>query len=83
MNVLRRIRVSWKEALKLGKVVQVGRKVNALNHTVNNFAAEFLGPGESEESWKRFEQQEEAFRYELASRNKCVDTFICKGDYKP
>ena len=72
-----------KEALKLGKVVQVGRKVNVLNRTVNNFAAEFLDQGQSEESWKRFEQQEEAFRYELAGRKKCGNTFICKGDYKP
>ena len=84
MNVLRRIRVCWKEALKSGKAIQVSRKVNVLNDTVNNFAAEFLGQGQSElESWKRFEQQEEVFRYELASRKECGSTFICKGDYKP
>ena len=57
--------------------------MNVLNRTVNNFVAEFLNQGQSDESWKRFEQIEEAFRYELASRKKCGDTFICKGDYKP
>ena len=79
MNLVRRIRISWKAALASGKIVEISSKIPKRNF--ESFV-DFENCERTEENWKIFCVEEEAYRLSIASKKVEYGKFICKGNYE-
>ena len=82
MSLVRRIKNAWKAALRSGKIVEKRAKVNQRQQEDFTVFIDNQGCGLNEGRWKTFVEEEEAYRFSLASRTVDYDRFQCKGNYK-
>ena len=77
MSLVRRIKNAWKAALRSGEIVEKRAKVN--QHQQEDFTVfvDNQGCGLNEGRWKTFVEEEEAYRFSLASRTLDYDRFQC------
>ena len=79
MRIIQAIKKSWKAALRSGRIIE---KSSGLTRREFKGLEQFLTCDINDKNWIEYVNQEEAFRYELCSKNITYDRFICKGDYK-
>ena len=82
MSLVRRIKNARKAALRSGKIVEKRAKVSQRQQEDFTVFIDYQGCGLNEGRWKTFVEEEEAYRFSLASRTVDYDRFQCKGNYK-
>ena len=82
MSLVRRIKNARKAALTSGKIVERRLKVNQRQHEDFTVFIYDQGCGLNEGRWKTFVEEEEAYRFLLASRTMDYNKFQCKGNYR-
>ena len=81
MGVNQRIKLSWKGAIRSGKVIKLAGVSDVPVRSVISFADEYLGVVKSDEKVYGFQQEEKALRFSLSSKQRTSENFICRGDF--
>ena len=81
MGIVKKIKETWKQALKSGKILKNNSIVTS-NRSSESFV-EYVGTGQlSDNNWEAFERDERYFRQSIASKKQFYNTFVCTGDYR-
>ena len=78
MSLVRRIKNLWKAAIASGEIVEISSKIP--KRTIYCFDV-FKGCERTEQNWKTFCSEEEAYRFSIASKRVEYGKFSCKGNY--
>ena len=73
MQLIQKLKICFKDAIKQGKIVRVATKDTPWS-PLSNFASRLSGT-----EWKEFEEQEVAFRKSFGGQGTFYGQFVCKG----
>ena len=76
MQLIQKLKICFKDAIKQGKIVRVATKDTPWTRPLSNFASRLSGA-----EWKEFEEQEAAFRKSLGGQGTFCGQFVCKGEF--
>ena len=81
MGIVQKIKETWKQALKRGKILKNNSTVTSTRYSES--FVEYVGNGQlSNNTWEAFDRDECYFRQSIASKKQFYNTFVCTGHYK-
>ncbi len=76
MQLIQKLKVYFKDAIKQENIVRLTRKSTSWTRPLNQFVSSL-----NCDEWEEFEEREEAFRISLSCQGTFYDQFICNRDF--